>query len=466
MAGRSDACALKCEGPSGGGAVKIDMVSGSLWRKILMFSLPLIASGVLQQSFNSVDVAVVGRYCGNDALAAVGSNGVIISLIINLFVGIAVGANVVVSRYIGQKDAESIRRSVATVGVLALASGVALTLTGVCVARPILEAIDTPEGVLPLATVYLRLFFLGMPFMMAYNFGSAILRSLGDTRRPFYALIVGGVVNTLLNLLLVLVFDMSVAGVAIATVTAQFVSAAIVVVILVREADPFRLDLRALRVHRVQLRKILQIGVPAGLQGVVFSVSNVFVVGNINLFGATASAGSAAALIFEMYCYFVIRAFAQAAVAFTSANYGAGHAGRCNRVFAICMALSVVASGVLNVALVWWKEPIVSLFTTEPGAMCYAYERMTYVLLFQFVASSYEIAGACMRGLGYSMTPTVFTVVGTCVLRIIWVHTVTADATDFGLLMSVYPLSWCVTGSCVLIAYYVVRKRAYRIIVR
>lgn len=237
MAGRSDACALKREGPSGGGAVKIDMVSGSLWRKILMFSLPLIASGVLQQSFNSVDVAVVGRYCGNDALAAVGSNGVIISLIINLFVGIAVGANVVVSRYIGQKDAESIRRSVATVGVLALASGVALTLTGVCVARPILEAIDTPEGVLPLATVYLRLFFLGMPFMMAYNFGSAILRSLGDTRRPFYALIVGGVVNTLLNLLLVLVFDMSVAGVAIATVTAQFVSAAIVVVILVREAD-------------------------------------------------------------------------------------------------------------------------------------------------------------------------------------------------------------------------------------
>ena len=426
MAGRSDACALKREGPSGGGAVKIDMVSGSLWRKILMFSLPLIASGVLQQSFNSVDVAVVGRYCGNDALAAVGSNGVIISLIINLFVGIAVGANVVVSRYIGQKDAESIRRSVATVGVLALASGVALTLTGVCVARPILEAIDTPEGVLPLATVYLRLFFLGMPFMMAYNFGSAILRSLGDTRRPFYALIVGGVVNTLLNLLLVLVFDMSVAGVAIATVTAQFVSAAIVVVILVREADPFRLDLRALRVHRVQLRKILQIGVPAGLQGVVFSVSNVFVVGNINLFGATASAGSAAALIFEMYCYFVISAL----------------------------------------ALVWWKEPMVSLFTTEPGAMCYAYERMTYVLLFQFVASSYEIAGACMRGLGYSMTPTVFTVVGTCVLRIIWVHTVTADATDFGLLMSVYPLSWCVTGSCVLIAYYVVRKRAYRIIVR
>ena len=189
-------------------------------------------------------------------------------------------------------------------------------------------------------------------------------------------------------------------------------------------------------------------------------------VGNINLFGATASAGSAAALIFEMYCYFVISAFAQAAVAFTSANYGAGHAGRCNRVFAICMALSVVASGVLNVALVWWKEPMVSLFTTEPGAMCYAYERMTYVLLFQFVASSYEIAGACMRGLGYSMTPTVFTVVGTCVLRIIWVHTVTADATDFGLLMSVYPLSWCVTGSCVLIAYYVVRKRAYRIIVR
>lgn len=446
------------------GGVKMDMLTGSLWRKIIAFSVPLIASGVLQQSFNSVDVAVVGRFCGKEALAAVGSNGVIISLLINLFVGISVGANVVVSRYIGRKDHDSVRRSVSTIAVVAVLSGVFLTVVGVAVAKPILHLIDTPAEVLPLATRYLRLFFLGMPFVMAYNFGSAILRSIGDTKRPFYALVVGGVVNTALNLFLVICCNMGVAGVAIGTVAAQLVSAVIVVRILMREPDPYGISMKNLRVHGHELRQMLRIGVPAGLQGMVFSISNVFVVGNINLFGATASAGSAAALIFELYCYFVISAFAQAAVTFTSTNYGAGQKGRCNRVFLICMALSLVVSGLFNVGLVWFKEPVVGIFTADIEAQNYAYVRMSYVLLFQFIASSYEIAGACMRGLGYSMTPTVFTVVGTCVLRIIWVHTVSADATDFSLLMVVYPISWVVTGTCVLAAYFVVRKRAYRII--
>lgn len=440
---------------------KIDMLEGRLFSKILLFSLPLMASGILQQSFNSVDVAVVGRWCGKEALAAVGSNGMIISLIVNLFIGISIGANVVISRYVGQRDSEGIRRSVATVGIVGLASGLLLAVIGVCAARPMLEFVSTPDDVIELATTYLSIYFLGMPGLMAYNFGSAILRSLGDTKRPFYALLVGGLINTALNLLFVLEFGMDVDGVALATIISQYISAIIVLVFLLREQDPYRLDPRTCRLHGVQFRKMLQIGIPAGLQGVVFSISNVFIVSNINLYGATASAGSAAALIFEFYCYYVISSFAQAAVVFTSANYGAGNVERCRRVWVVCMLLSVASCGLLNVVIAADATAFASVFTQDPDALRYASIRITTVLLFQFVASSYEISGSAMRGLGYSMTPTVITVIGTCLLRILWVHTVSVEPTDFRLLMSVYPITWVVTGIAVVIAYFYCRRRAF-----
>ncbi len=437
------------------------MLSGGLFGKILLFSLPLMASGILQQSFNSVDVAVVGRWCGKEALAAVGSNGMIISLIVNLFIGISIGANVVISRYIGQRNDEGIRRSVATVGIVALASGVLLAIIGVSAARPMLELVSTPDDVIDLATTYLRIYFLGMPGLMAYNFGSAILRSMGDTNRPFFALLVGGVINAGLDLLFVLKFGMDVDGVALATIISQFVSAIIVVWILLREQGPYRLVPRGCRVHRQQFVKMLQIGLPAGLQGVVFSISNVFIVSNINMFGSTASAGSASALIFEFYCYYVVSSFAQAAVVFTSANYGAGYVDRCKRVWVVCMTLAVVSCGVLNVIIASNARWFAGIFTQDPDALDFAVIRITTVLLFQFVASSYEVSGSAMRGLGYSMTPTVITIIGTCLLRIVWVHTVTADATDFRLLMAVYPLTWVVTGIAVVIAYFRCRRLAF-----
>ena len=311
--------------------IRIDMLNGGLFRKILMFALPLMASGILQQSFNSIDVAVVGRFASSQALAAVGSNGMIISIMVNLFLGISVGANVVISNYIGQRNEQGIRKAVRTVSFIALWSGLLLLVLGVSLARPILELMNTPHDVIDLATLYLRIYFLGMPFMMIYNFGAAILRSMGDTKRPFYSLIAAGIINTGLNLVLVIGFEMSVAGVAIATVASNIVSASIIVFLLLREKEPFRLEWKKITVERNEFRHMLRIGVPAGVQGMVFSFANIFVQSSINGFGSDAVAGSAAAINYEYYCFFVISAFAQAAVAFVSQNYGAGQIDRCKK---------------------------------------------------------------------------------------------------------------------------------------
>lgn len=439
----------------------IDMLHGPTLGKLLLFALPLIASGVLQQSFNSADIAVAGRWAGSEALAAVGSNGPVISLIVNLFVGISVGANVVIARLIGQGDKERVRRAVSTSAAVALAGGLLLLVTGVAVARPILEWLDTPPEVLGLAVEYLRIYSLGFPFMMIYNFGAAILRSFGDTRRPFYILVASGIVNVALNLLLVIGFGMGVAGVAVATVVSNAVSAGIITVLLMREPEPGRLDLRSMRPDRRALARILQIGVPAGVQGMVFSISNVFILGAINSLGAKVLAGSAAALNYECYSYFVISAIAQTAVAFVSQNYGAGYYDRCRRIFMQCMMLSLAGSAILNIGFCLDKPFFAGIFTADPEVLVYAGQRMQYVLLVQFIASSYEIAGAAMRGLGYSMTPTVLTIFGTCVLRIVWLHTVCADNITFRRVMLVYPVSWAITGVAVLAAYFIVARRAF-----
>ena len=443
------------------GAVRIDMLHGGIFRKILLFALPLIASGILQQSFNSVDIAVVGQFASSQALAAVGSNGLVISLIINLFIGISVGANVVIAHYIGQKDEKGIRNAISTTAVIAVASGIFLLAVGLLIAKPILEALDTPEDVIDLAVLYLRIFSIGMPFMMIYNFGSAILRSTGDTKRPFYSLVIAGFVNVGLNLLLVIVFDMSVAGVAIATVISNLVNAAIIVYFLTHEQGIFRLDLRKLSVSRAELRKILKIGVPAGLQGMVFSISNVFVLATINSFGSAAVAGSSSALNYEYYCYFVISAFAQAAVAFTSQNYGAGQIERCKSIFRQSMLLSIAGCAFFNVLIVWQKDFFIGFFTSEPEIIRYAALRMEYVLLFQFIASSYEISGAALRGIGYSMTPTVLTIFGTCLLRLVWIFAVVPLSRSYETLLTIYPISWVITGIAVYTAYIIIRRKAF-----
>ena len=434
---------------------------GSLTRKIIMFALPLIASGIVQQSFNAVDVAVVGKFVGPHALAAVGANGPIIALLVNLFIGISVGANVVIATCIGQRNRRDIGRAVSTSALVALIGGLALLVLGVTVTRPILESLDTPADILDDAAKYLRIYALGFPAMMVYNFGNAILRSTGDTKRPFYWLCIGGVVNVILNLFLVLVCDMGVHGVAVATVCANFVSAGGIVWILTHEKSDIRLDLRAMKMWRAQFRKIMQIGLPAGLQGMVFALSNVFIQGAINRFGAAAVAGSAAAITFEIYCYFVVSAFVQAAVAFMSQNYGAGLYSRCRTIYLRCLFLGMGSCAVLNVLIICFHVQCLSVFTADPETLRYAMERLTTVLAFQWIATSYEVSAGAMRSVGYSLTPTIIIIFGTCVLRIVWVHV--QEFTSFPHLLLIYPISWTITGISVTAAWiYVAHKTLNR----
>lgn len=443
-------------------AIKIDMLSGSLFRKIMLFAMPLIASGVLQQSFNAIDIAIIGRFSTHQALAAVGSNGPVINILINLFIGVSIGANVVISNYIGRKNNEGIRKSISTVSGIALISGVFLLFLGFFMARPILELMNTPSDVIDLATRYLKIYFLGMPFMMIYNFGAAIMRSMGDTKRPFYSLVIAGIANTLLNLLLVIKFGMDVEGVAIATVVANFINAAFIVYWLRRESEPFTLVVSKMRINYGEMRKMLQIGIPAGLQGMVFSVANTFIQSAINNYGSDAIAGSSAALNYEVYCYFIMTAFCQAAVAFISQNYGAGLYDRCRRIFRLCMLMSIVCCGAANIIIAFNAEFFIGIFSTNPEVIAYGTTRIHCILLLQFLASSYEISGSALRGLGYSMTPTILTIFGTCVLRLIWIYTVCADNNNFEMLLYIYPITWIITGSAVYIAYRRISKRVFQ----
>ena len=443
-------------------AKSVDMLRGGILRNMVIFALPLLASGVLQQSFNSIDVAVVGRWCSKQSLAAVGSNGMIISLIINLFIGISVGANVVIANAIGRADTDAVRRACRTAMAVALVSGFLVTAIGLAVTRPLLEAMDTPPDVIALSAQYLEIFFLGMPFMMVYNFGSAILRSKGDTRRPFYALLAGGLVNVVLNLCFVLLLHMDVAGVAWATVAANGVNAALILYFLRCEPDPYRFSWRTLAFSRRELGRELRIGVPAGVQGMLFSISNVFVQSAINRLGSDAVAGSAAAVNYEMYCYFLIVAVNQAVVAFMAQNYGAGEWRRCRRVFLIGMALAVGSSMAANLAIAALAPAFVGVFTHDAAVLEYGVMRVRHVLAFQFIACSYEVGGAAMRGLGYSLTPTVITVFGSCLLRIACIHVLIATGYTYLSLMHLYPLSWSVTGILALVAYYIIARRTLR----
>lgn len=443
-------------------AIKIDMLSGSLFRKIMLFAMPLIASGVLQQSFNAIDIAIIGRFSTHQALAAVGSNGPVINILINLFIGVSIGANVVISNYIGRKNNEGIRKSISTVSGIALISGIFLLFLGFFMARPILELMNTPADVIELATKYLKIYFLGMPFMMIYNFGAAIMRSMGDTKRPFYSLVIAGIANTLLNLLLVIKFGMDVEGVAIATVVANFINAAFIVYWLRRESEPFTLIVSKMRINYGEMRKMLQIGIPAGLQGMVFSVANTFIQSAINNYGSDAIAGSSAALNYEVYCYFIMTAFCQAAVAFISQNYGAGFYDRCRRIFRLCMLMSIVCCGAANIIIAFNAEFFIGIFSTNPEVIAYGTTRIHCILLLQFLASSYEISGSALRGLGYSMTPTILTIFGTCVLRLIWIYTVCSDNNNFEMLLYIYPITWIITGSAVYIAYRRISKRVFQ----
>lgn len=438
---------------------QLDMLHGPLLSKIILFALPLMVTSTLQQIFNATDVAVVGQFAGSQALAAVGSNSPIINLIINLLIGLSMGANVVIANYIGQGRKDRIKDTVHTAILISLIGGVAFGVLGIFVSRPMLVAMGSPDDVIDLATLYLRIFFAGLPMMSLYNFCSSIMRSKGDTMRPLIALAISGVINVGLNLLLVAVFHMSVAGVAIATVTANTISAIMLVVMLVKEEGEFHLDFRKLRLHRDHFKRILQIGVPSGVQGMVFSLSNVFIQSAVNSFGSAAIAGSSAALTFEYFAYFALNAFVQAAMTFTSQNYGALEMKRCRDVYLRCMICGVIAVVICNSAFFFGRVFFIGLFTDSAEVAEWGYTRMACVLIFQWIALSYEVSAAAMRGMGHSTLPALITVIGTCLLRIAWVFTVFPKSHSFELLMHIYPITWTVTGIAMLIAYFVIRHK-------
>lgn len=441
----------------------MDMTSGPLANNILLFSLPLIASGILQQSFNVVDVAVIGNYADKSAIAAVGSNGPIISIMVNLFIGISVGANAVIARFIGEGRADEVRNSVSTVAWTSIVSGVLLLLIGCSLSRPILELMSAPPDVIDLANRYLKIYFVGMPFIMVYNFGGAILRSVGDTPKLFYSLAIANIVNVILDFLFVGALNMGVAGVAWGTVIANAVNAAIIVYYLNREPGPYKLTLTPSRwkMSVPDLKEILRIGVPAGLQGMIFSFSNIFIQASINKFGAAAIAGSATALTYEAYCYFVVAGINGAAIAFTSQNYGARKPQRCKRVWEICMAYSVGIMVICNLLFVVFSKDVFQVFTSDPDVIHYATIRFHTVLIYQWTACSYEISGSYMRGLGYSVIPMLLTVFGTCILRLFWVWIFPSINYSFGTLLAIYPISWIITGIMVVSAAFIVQHKVF-----
>lgn len=439
----------------------MDMLHGPMLKKLFLFSLPIAASSILQQLFNSADTAVAGRFAGSQALAAVGGNSAIISLLINLFVGFSVGANVVIALFIGQGKKDKVNEVVHSAMALALVCGFMLLALGQLIAKPLLIMIGTPDDVLDLAVLYLRIFFCGMPFFMTYNFGSAVLRSVGETRKPLYALIVAGSINVVLNLFFVIVCHLSVAGVAIATVISDGTSAVLIVHYLRHEQEMIRLSLRKLHLNKEYVRRIIQIGLPAGLQGVVFSLSNVCIQSGINSFGSACVAGNSAAVNFEYFTYFVTAAFAQGAVTFTGQNYGAGKFDRCKKIFWEAMFSSIAVTAVMCAVFVIGRHGFLLLFTTDPEAMKYALTRMLCVEMLEFMGPTFEITCACMRGMGKSLMPAILTVFGSCVIRVIWVFTVFPHVGTFSSLLVIYPISWALTAVMVNIAYVIVRKKCF-----
>ncbi len=443
-------------------ANSMDMIHGSLWNKILLFALPLAASSILQQLFNSVDTAVVGRFASSQALAAVGSNSSLISLMINLFLGVSLGSNVVIAHYIGQGSEKNIKTAVHTAVLVAALCGFFVLLFGQVIARPVLLLMGTPEDVINLAVLYLRIYLLGMPCIMLYDFGASILRSTGDSKRPLYALIAAGIINTILNLILVIGFGMGVSGVAIATVISNMVSSGIVLYILLHEQDPIRVELKQLSIVPKELKKILVIGIPAGLQGMMFSIANVCIQSAINSFGSNAIAGSAAALNFEFFAYFIVNAFAQTTVTFTSQNYGAGEVGRCKKIFRLNMVFSLIFCGMLSAVFVLGRGFFLRLYTTDEAVLVFATQRLLIATTLELLTSTYEISAGAMRGLGHSLLPAIITCVGSCLLRLVWIATACRMVHDFRVLMIIYPISWIITGTAMLTAYFCIRKKCFK----
>ncbi len=441
---------------------EMDMCSGPILGKMLMFALPLMLSSVLQLLFNAADVVVVGKFAGDNSLAAVGSTGSLVNLLVNLFVGLSVGANVMAARHFGAKQHEELSKTVHTAITVAAVSGVILTFIGVIFADNILRLMSTPEPVLPLAALYLRIYFGGMIANMLYNFGSAILRAVGDTKRPMYFLTFAGVVNVVLNLVFVIVLKMDVAGVAIATVISQCISAFLVLRCLIREQGAIHLDVKKLGIDAAEFKNIVRIGLPAGLQGCVFSLSNVVIQSSINSFGETTVSGSAASANLEGFVYVAMNAFHHATLNFMSQNFGAGKYSRLKRVMICGLGCVIVAGLALGNLEVLFGRRLLSLYTSSPEVIEAGIIRLTINNTLYCLCGMMDVMVGVMRGIGYSVMPMIVSLLGACGTRLIWIATI-FRVESFHRIETVYiayPISWFLTFAAHVVCYFVVRKKA------
>ena len=422
-----------------------------------------MASSVLQLFFNAADVIVVGRYAGDHSLAAVGSNGSIINLLTNVFMGLSIGANVLVARYFAAKQEMEVRKVVHTAITVSVVGGVALAGIGFFAARQLLIWMQSPAEVIDLATLYLKIYFLGMPAVMLYNFGAAILRGVGDTKRPLLFLVIAGIVNVLLNLLTVIGFRMGVAGVAIATAASQVVSAALVVIFLMKRQDACRLVLSQLHIYPDKLLAIVRVGLPAGLQGAVFSISNVLIQSSINSFGSVAMEGNTAASNLEGFIYNVMNAFYHTSLTFTGQNLGARKPHRIPRILLTCIALSVTISITLSGLMYVFREPLLALYRPgAPEAQAYGGLRMSIIVLTYFLCGIMEVFTGSLRGMGASLTPMLISLVGACVTRVIWIYTVFAAMPTLKVLYLCYPVSWLFTIFMQVAAFLIIRRNVQK----
>lgn len=438
---------------------EIDMCSGPLLGKILIFYVPLMLSGILQLLFNAADIVVVGRFAGNEALAAVGSTGSLTNLIVNLFIGLSVGANVLVARFYGANQKDELREMVQTAIATSVVSGVLLVFVGFFVSRPALALMGTPDDVISHSVLYMRIYFAGMPFMMAYNFGAAVLRAVGDTKRPLYYLLIAGVVNVLLNLLFVIVFSMGVAGVAAATVISQAISAVLVIRCLVCTDSVYRLELKGIKIAPDKLAKMFQIGLPAGLQGALFSISNVLIQSSVNSFGSVAMAGNTAGSNIEGFVYTAMNSFYQSAISFCGQNYGAKKYKRVGRVLLICETLVIAVGVVLGNGAYLAGGTLLKLYSTDSEVIAYGLLRMRYICMTYFLCGMMDVMVGGLRGIGYSVMPMLVSLTGACLFRVVWIYTVFQQYRTLDCLYISYPISWALTFAVHLICFIVVYSR-------
>ena len=401
------------------------MIDGPLFSGIVMYTIPIILTSVLQLLFNAADLVVVGRFCGSVSVAAVGATGAITNLIVNLFIGLSVGTGVTVAHALGSREDEAVHRAVHTAMPTALIGGAILTVVGVLLSEPLLKLMDTPESVLPLSTVYMQIYFGGMIFNMVYNFCASILRAAGDTKSPLIFLTLAGVINVILNVIFVTVFHMNVAGVALATTISQGVSAVLVVIALMRRTDACKLDLRKMRFYKPQFMKMINIGIPAGIQGSLFSISNVLIQSSVNSFGDVFMSGNAAAGNIEGFVYVSINAFSQTAVNYVGQNVGARQYKRVGRIVTICLCCVAAVGLLMGVSAYSFGETLLSIYITDSQeAIAYGMIRLAYICLPYFLCGLMDVSTGALRGLGASIAPMVISVLGICGLRILWIYTI------------------------------------------